>query len=47
VLLGQPVVEVAKALGVNSARIYLAKHRVSNLIRKEIKALRKLREGML
>jgi len=40
VVLGQPVTEVARALGVNRAQIYLAKHRVGNLIRKEVTKLR-------
>jgi RNA polymerase sigma-70 factor (ECF subfamily) len=44
VVVGQPVPEVAKALGVNGAQIYLAKHRVGKLIRKEV---RKLKAGEL
>ena len=44
VILGQSPREVARALGVSTARIYLAKHRVGNLIKKEI---RRLSEGML
>jgi len=34
-----PVSKVASSLGVSAGRVYLAKHRVSNLIRKELKAL--------
>jgi RNA polymerase sigma factor (sigma-70 family) len=44
VILGQPAREVARALGVNIAQIYLAKHRVGNLLKKEAK---KLRQGLL
>ena len=44
VLSGQPVREVARALGTNTAQIYLAKHRVGNLLKKEIK---KLSKGLL
>jgi RNA polymerase sigma factor (sigma-70 family) len=40
VLLGQPVGEVARSLGVSAARIYLAKHRVSKVLRKEIERLK-------
>ncbi|MEO8427612.1 MAG: sigma-70 family RNA polymerase sigma factor, partial [Verrucomicrobiota bacterium] len=36
-----PVQKVAKVLGVNIARVYLAKHRVSVLIKSEIKKLEK------
>jgi RNA polymerase sigma-70 factor (ECF subfamily) len=39
VILGQPVREVGRALRVNRAQIYLAKHRVGNLVGKEIKKL--------
>lgn len=41
VVLGQPVGEVARALGVSSARIYLAKHRVGSLLKKEIARLKR------
>ena len=34
-----PVTKVAKTLGVNVAQVYLAKHRVGNLIKKELKEL--------
>ena len=34
-----PAGEVAKTLGVNIAQVYLAKHRVSAVVRKEVKAL--------
>ena len=44
VVLGQPVREVARALGANTAQIYLAKHRIGNLLKKEV---RKLAQGML
>jgi RNA polymerase sigma factor (sigma-70 family) len=40
VILGQPVREVARALRVNTAQIYLAKHRVGNLLKKEVKRLK-------
>jgi RNA polymerase sigma factor (sigma-70 family) len=40
VVLGQSAREVARALGVNTAQIYLAKHRVGNLLKKEAKKLR-------
>jgi RNA polymerase sigma factor (sigma-70 family) len=39
-----PVQEVTKTLGVNAAQVYLAKHRVSGLIKKE---LRKLERTMI
>ncbi|HYE33667.1 MAG TPA: sigma-70 family RNA polymerase sigma factor [Methylomirabilota bacterium] len=39
VLKEAPASEVAKILGVNLAQIYLAKHRVSALLKKEMKAL--------
>jgi RNA polymerase sigma factor (sigma-70 family) len=41
VVKGWPVLKVARTLGVNAGRVYLAKHRVSALIRKEIRALEK------
>ena len=41
VILGQSVREVARALNVTTPQIYLAKHRVGNLIKKEIRALKK------
>jgi len=40
VVLGQTAREVARSLGVNAAQIYLAKHRVGTLLKKEIKRLR-------
>ena len=39
VVLGQPAREVARTLGVNIAQVYLAKHRIGNLVRNEIKLL--------
>jgi RNA polymerase sigma factor (sigma-70 family) len=36
---GWPVRKVTKALGVNAARVYLAKHRIGALLKKEIKKL--------
>jgi RNA polymerase sigma-70 factor (ECF subfamily) len=36
-----PVLKVARTLGVSIARVYLAKHRVSALLRQEVKALEK------
>ncbi|HEY5913068.1 MAG TPA: sigma-70 family RNA polymerase sigma factor, partial [Verrucomicrobiae bacterium] len=39
VVLGQSAREVACALGVNVAQIYLAKHRVGNLLKKEARKL--------
>src|SRR5262245_52632224 len=39
VLRGQPAREVARALGVSVARVYLAKHRIAPQLRKEILAL--------
>ena len=36
-----PAREVARALGVNAAQIYLAKHRVAALIKKEVRTLKK------
>ena len=39
VVLGQPAREVARTLGVNLPQVYLAKHRIGNLVRNEIKAL--------
>lgn len=40
VILGQPAHQVARALRVNTAQIYLAKHRVGNLLKKEVKRLK-------
>jgi RNA polymerase sigma factor (sigma-70 family) len=34
-----PVAEVAKTLGVSVAQVYLAKHRISSLVQKEVKRL--------
>jgi len=39
VLRGWPAREVARALGVSVARVYLAKHRIAPLVKKEIKRL--------
>ena len=39
VILGKPAREVAQALGVNAAQVYLAKHRVGRLLKKEIRRL--------
>jgi RNA polymerase sigma factor (sigma-70 family) len=39
-----PVMRIAKAMGVNPARVYLAKHRIRLEIKKEIKKLRKMTE---
>jgi RNA polymerase sigma-70 factor (ECF subfamily) len=36
-----PVRKVASRLGVNIGRLYLAKHRISSLIKKEVKRLEK------
>jgi len=41
VVLGQSPREVARSLGVNAAQIYLAKHRVGNLLKKEIQRLQR------
>jgi RNA polymerase sigma-70 factor (ECF subfamily) len=35
-----PVQKVARTLGVNAAQVYLAKHRVGNLLKKEVGVLR-------
>ena len=40
VVVGQPAREVARTLGVNVAQIYLAKHRIGNLLRKEVQRLK-------
>jgi RNA polymerase sigma factor (sigma-70 family) len=40
VILGQPVREVARALGVSAGQVYLAKHRVGRLLKNEIRNLR-------
>jgi len=39
VVLGQSAREVARSLGVNDAQIYLAKHRIGHLLKKEIQRL--------
>jgi RNA polymerase sigma-70 factor (ECF subfamily) len=44
VVLGQSSSEVARSLGVNTAQIYLAKHRVGNLLKKEIQ---RLQQGLI
>ena len=41
VVCGKPVAEVAHALGVNAGQIYLAKHRVSRLLKKVVAELRR------
>ena len=41
VILGQPVREVSRALGVNAAQVHLAKFRVGLLLKKEIRRLQK------
>ena len=43
VVLGQPAREVARTLAVNAAQIYLAKHRVGNLLKKEVRRLKQAR----
>ena len=40
-----PVAEVAKALGISSGRVYLARHRISAVIKKEITRLEKQLEA--
>src|SRR5215471_5104336 len=40
VVLGKPAREVARVLDVNTAQIYLAKHRVGNLLKKEVLRLK-------
>ena len=35
-----PVAKVARFLGINAGRVYLAKHRISNLVKKEVAYLR-------
>jgi RNA polymerase sigma-70 factor (ECF subfamily) len=40
VIKGQPVGKVARSLGVNVAQVYLAKHRLGGLVKKEVKNLR-------
>jgi RNA polymerase sigma-70 factor (ECF subfamily) len=41
VIKGRPVMEVARTLDVNVGRVYLAKHRISALIKKEVQVLEK------
>jgi RNA polymerase sigma factor (sigma-70 family) len=41
VVKGWPALKVARTLGVSVGRVYLAKHRISALIRKEVQALEK------
>jgi len=36
VVKGWPVLKVARTLGVNAGRVYLAKHRIAGLVKKEI-----------
>ena len=40
-----PVIEVARLLGTNVAKVYLAKHRLSKLLRETIAALEKTGNG--
>jgi RNA polymerase sigma factor (sigma-70 family) len=42
-ILERPVREVAHTLGVNAGQVYLAKHRVGSLLKKEIRRLRQAR----
>ena len=44
VLKGWPPGEVAKTLGISIARVYLTKHRVAALLKKEVKRLEKATE---
>jgi RNA polymerase sigma-70 factor (ECF subfamily) len=44
---GWPPAEVAKTLGMTAARVYLIKHRVSRLLRTELKRLQRLAEQAL
>jgi RNA polymerase sigma-70 factor (ECF subfamily) len=44
VVLGQPAAEVARGLEVSLPQVYLAKHRVGNLLKKEV---RKLKEALI
>ena len=44
VVLGKPVREVASALGVSAGQIYLAKHRISRLLKKEIRKLEAMKK---
>ena len=39
ILKKMPVRTVAKTLGVNAAQVYLAKHRVGNVLKREIRGL--------
>jgi RNA polymerase sigma-70 factor (ECF subfamily) len=41
VILGQSVPDVAKALAISSTQVYLAKHRVGRLIKKEVVEMKK------
>jgi RNA polymerase sigma-70 factor (ECF subfamily) len=44
----QPMSKVTRALGVNAAQVYLAKHRVSRLIKEEVRRLeRRMNSGRL
>lgn len=38
---GWPVRKVTETLGVSAARVYLAKHRIGRMLKKEFKALEK------
>ena len=46
VLRKMPVTEVARLLGTNVARVYLAKHRFSKLVRETIAELEKAEGGL-
>ena len=44
---GWPAADVAQTLGISSARVYLTKHRVSALVKKEVQRLEKITERSL
>ena len=44
---GWPAGEVAKTLGISVARVYLTKHRVAALLKKEVQRLEKAAEKAL
>ena len=46
VLRRMPVTEVARLLGTNVARVYLAKHRLSKLLRETIGEFEKAESGL-
>jgi RNA polymerase sigma-70 factor (ECF subfamily) len=43
VLLGKPVREVTRTLGVSAGQVYLARHRISRLLKKEIRKLESMK----